>query len=125
MSNNAPHIANITNKLWQHAADKLSTDELQWFANASESALIAMQNIEDVAQGIACMIGNEEENTEHYTGAFRDAQSASGLLFFMAESMQHARSLATVGMGAQDRLHRQALKQVQPKAAFGKGVSHV
>jgi hypothetical protein len=112
MSNNAPHIANITNKLWEHAADTLSTDELQWFAHASEAALFAMQNIEDVAQGIAILIGNEDDD-KCPTGVFRDEQGAWSLLMFMAESVRHARSLATVGMDAHERLHHQALKQVQ------------
>lgn len=101
------NIEGIVNELWKRTADQLTPSELEWFARAADSALLTMQNIEDVINGIALLVSSDEPGKGHIrAGSFQSAQDSSTLLFFLAESIRHARSMVAVSDEASHRLRR-------------------
>ncbi len=102
-----PHIAHIVQALWERTADKLTPTELEWFSGASDVAEQALQNLENVITGLASYISVDSPN-DHKTpnvGSFESAEDVSTLLFFLAGSACHIRSLLFIGQTATDRLH--------------------
>ena len=94
-------------ELWKRTADQLTPSELEWFACAAESALLTMQNIEDVLNGIALLVSSDEPGEGPIrAGSFQSARDCLILLFFLAESMCHIRALVTVSNEASHRLHK-------------------
>lgn len=108
------NIASVVHELWERTADQLSRSELEWFADATESAVMTMQNLEEVMEGIGCLV-NADESDNCATGSFQTPQSTSALLFFLAESVRHARALVTVGDAANYRLRHPELYRQTPK----------
>lgn len=101
------NIEGIVNELWKRTADQLTPSELEWFARAADSALVTMQNIEDVLNGIALLISSDEPSKGHIrAGSFQSAQDSSILLFFLAESMCHVRAMVAVSDEASHRLRK-------------------
>lgn len=103
----ARDIANITHELWERTADRLTKEELEWFAGATESATIHLHNLEDVIEGIGCLVSSDTESP--VCDSFQNAPDVASLLFFFAESVRHARALTEVGDAAASRLRNPAL----------------
>lgn len=99
------NVANVVEELWERAADRLTTAELEWFAGASETAIQSMQNLEDVIDGIGCFVSNDEPRQGRVPcGHLQTPQDMSALLFFLSDSVRQARSLVTVSDAARSRL---------------------
>lgn len=104
------NIANIVDELWERSAGRLTTAELEWFAGASETAVQTMQNLEDVIDGIGCFVSNDtQSNGSVRCGHLQSPQDMSALLFFLSESVRHARSLVMVSEAAHSRLNNPGL----------------
>lgn len=101
------NIEGIVNELWKRTANQLTPSELEWFACAADSALVAMQNIEDVLNGIAMLVSSDGPGEGHIrAGSFQSARDCSILLFFLAESMCHVRAMVAVSDEASHRLRK-------------------
>lgn len=104
------NIANIVDELWERSADRLTTAELEWFAGAGETAVQTMQNLEDVIDGIGCFVAHDSPSDGRAPcGHLQSPQDMSALMFFLSESVRHARSLVTVSESANRRLKNPSL----------------
>lgn len=104
------NIANVVDELWARTADRLTTAELEWFAGASETAVLAMQNLEDVIDGIGCFVSNDNSGQDRAPcGHLQTPRDMSALLFFLSDSVRHARSLVVVSDAARSRLENPGL----------------
>lgn len=104
------NIANVVDELWERTADRLTTAELEWFAGASETAVLAMQNLEDVIDGIGCFVSNDNPGQDRAPcGHLQTPRDMSALLFFLSDSVRHARSLVVVSDAARSRLENPGL----------------
>ncbi|MDR2838923.1 MAG: hypothetical protein LBV49_10250 [Azonexus sp.] len=98
---------NVVTELWDRCADQLTPEELEWFSGAGESADSFMQNLEEVIDGLCCLVGaDNKENTKHPVGSFQESGSVATLLFFIGQSVNHARALVEVSNSADLRLRR-------------------
>lgn len=107
--NSAIDIANITFELWERTAGSLTESELEWFAGAAEPALMAMQNLEDLIDGIGVSLSCEEASTGLKSGSFQKPSDVASLLFFASQSMRGIRAQLEVGNSANYRLRRSKL----------------
>ena len=82
--------------LWQKASDTMSPPELEWFADgAAEQVGRDARTLADVLEGTACLVANDED-----TGSFRDADSASKLLFNLHNQLNAIAGLADIAADA-------------------------
>ena len=54
-----PTLFNITQRLWEHAADGLSKEELEWFSRFPEEAVRTSHNLVDVLEGLGCLVADQ------------------------------------------------------------------
>jgi hypothetical protein len=95
---------------------RLSKDELEWFARASEEALRATRNLADVLEGIGCLVAADDDDT----GSFQSGESISRLLFHVAHSLDHIGALIHIGDFATDRLLMPELYRMSAKVGLDK-----
>ncbi len=98
-------------ELWERTASILSTEGLEWFAKATEQAEHLTGELEDVLEGLGCLVmsdracGKKATDLCHYpTGNFQSADDVGVLLFFIAKNLDTIKGLIHVGSSAQDRL---------------------
>ncbi|MCL2658069.1 MAG: hypothetical protein FWD62_11775 [Betaproteobacteria bacterium] len=114
------NIANVVQALWERTADRLTPSELEWFAGASEYAIQNMQNLEEVIEGIGCLVIFDTPGAGHApVGSFQQPRDVAILLFFLAESMRHASALVTVADAAEYRLRNPDLFCARAAAKAG------
>jgi len=92
------HTANVMRELWERERDSLHPDELRWFSGASENALLLLENVSEILDGIACLV--QKDKTEFPSGSFQNTFDLPHLLFGIAESVRAAQALAYVGSDA-------------------------
>jgi hypothetical protein len=95
-----PDVINVTEMLWERAADNLAEDELKWFIGATGEAERAIRNLTAVVEGIGCLVTGDDSNT----GNFQSKADVSSLLFCIGESLRHVGALAHIGDSAAYRL---------------------
>ena len=110
-----PDIIHITQRIWEHAADDLSQEELEWFSLASDEAVRTSSNLAKVINGIGCLVA-DDDGPERCTGCFQSAGSTSVLLFFIAQSVDHIGAMIEIGDAAKDRLLKPELYRMLAKA---------
>ncbi len=104
----------LLSTLWERASPNLTPEDLEQFSHATESASFLLQNLEDVIDGIGCLVGGDtDEKGRIPVGSFASPGSTSTLLFFISQSIAQARGLVEIGSNASSRLeqhHRLAKK---------------
>lgn len=108
-------------ELWERCCDNLSDRELEWFAGAGEYAEHVAFQLEQVVDGVGCMVSNDtSENGGTPTGYFTPEHSLPALLFSISQSISHIRALINIADSASDRLIHPERYQREEK----KGVNH-
>lgn len=78
----------------------LTKEELEWLAGGAEDrAFFMLGNLEDVADGIGCLVSNDGRNKSR-AGSFQDSGDVPNLLFHLADVVGTARALLQVGSDA-------------------------
>jgi hypothetical protein len=95
------NISTVVQNLWDKAADRLTPEELKWFAGAWDELLLL--NLIDVIEGIGCLV-NEESGHETGSGAFQTASSVAILLFYLKDALLQVNALTNVAMKANNRM---------------------
>jgi hypothetical protein len=101
--------ASAMGALWAKACDKLTTTELEWFANgAAEQVSHEAHNLSAVLESTGCLVQSDENET----GSFQDSNSSSHLLFNLQSQLSTIAGLADIASEA-GSLARKALKDAQ------------
>ena len=93
-------IMNIVDELWERAADSLTKEELEWFADAG-NVVFRMKTMEKVINGIGCLVSSSSDDLKE---SFGDCDTLSSLLFFLSESVRNVCSVVEVSQFANYRL---------------------
>jgi len=96
----APNVHRVVSELWEKAVDRLSKEELEWFAASGNIAEYNLENLADTTERIGIMIHNDSDDN---TRCFDNAAIAI-LLAVMAESMRNVNALICVCGNANYRL---------------------
>lgn len=97
-------ITNAVYALWDRVADTLTPEELQWFSGLSESSQLYLANMEELTDGLGCLISNDVPKFTGGTGAFREPDTAAALMFFLTDALRLARAMHHLGESAQYKL---------------------
>jgi hypothetical protein len=104
---NAPcNIANAVEVLWEHSARLLTPGELQWFVGLSDMAEMYTHNLEELMEGLGCLISNDDATRAGGVsmGSFQSSGGTSTLLFFLTDAVRLARAMHTLSRAAAFRL---------------------
>jgi hypothetical protein len=92
-------------ELWERAAPGLDRESLEWFADASDQAEYVASNLQEVVEGIGCLIASDSPEDGRVTaGNFQSSDSLPALLFTIANVLDNIRGLNLVGDSASHRL---------------------
>ena len=86
-------------ELWERAAPSLSKEELEWFSNASEHADTLTQDLQEVLEGIGCLVNDNDKPV-----SFQSSGSVATLLFNISRQLETVSGLIHVGDSASSRL---------------------
>ena len=101
--------ASAMGTLWAKTCDKLTTPELEWFADgAAEQVSTEAHNLSAVLESTACLVQGDDNGT----GSFLDSHSSSRLLFNLQSQLSTIAGLADIASEA-SFLARKALKDTQ------------
>ena len=107
--------SNVIWELWKRTSDRLSEQELEWFAKATEHAQSEARNLRDVVQGIGCLIASDTTS-----GALQDTNGASSMLYAISAQLDIITGMIEIGSAANDRLRMPEIYQ-RFKDAHGRG----
>lgn len=107
--------SNVIWELWKRTSDRLSEQELEWFAKATEHAQSEARNLRDVVQGIGCLIASDTTS-----GALQDTNGASSMLYAISAQLDTITGMIEIGSAANDRLRMPEIYQ-RFKDAHGRG----
>lgn len=94
-----PTTSNALRYLWEKSADRLSNDELKWFADLNDKAGDEADELSRIVMGIGCLIGSDKS-----AGNFQSAASVAGLMFNLSHQLDTIAGLAQISTQAQERL---------------------
>ena len=107
--------SNVIWELWKRTSDRLSEQELEWFAKATEHAQSEARNLRDVVQGIGCLIASDTTS-----GALQDTNGASSMLYAISAQLDTITGMIEIGSAANDRLRMPEIYK-RFKDAHGRG----
>jgi hypothetical protein len=90
-------------ELWERNANNLTKEQLEWFANATEYASTLTQDMQEVLNGLGCLIG-ANHLPHKKVGSFQSSDDIPTLLFFISRSLGNIQGLIDIGDAANDRL---------------------
>lgn len=91
---------NVMFKLWESTAKQLSSDDLEWFAEAEGLAMDELENLSTVMMGIGCLVNSDER-----AGNFQRKESVATLLFNLNHQVETISGLLHIANSATDRLN--------------------
>ncbi len=97
-------------ELWEHNAASFSKEQLEWFSGATDYAGMLASDLQDVIEGLGCLISEDGARSEDKTNRslcaenFQSHHDIPMLLFFIARSLDNIQGLIEVGDSAKDRL---------------------
>lgn len=100
-------------ELWERNTDSFTVDELEWFKNAAEHAETLASDLEDVLEGLGCLILDDVSRLQEGTpcvGSFH-GDGVPALLFFIAKNLNTIQGLIHVGDSARFKLAKLREKQ--------------
>ncbi len=103
----------VLDVLWERAGDRLSPEELEWFAMASDHAEHMALQLQKTVENLGVLLVNDEN-----TGAFDDVGNTGALLFHITNTLDTIRALIHVGESASfyrhdPELHRAIIARSQ------------
>lgn len=82
--------------LWQRASDRMTEDELNWFAEgAPELVQLQAEHLSTVTMGLGCLIGNDDSS-----GALSDRHDVSAILWSVSHQVGVLGALTNVARDA-------------------------
>jgi len=89
-------ISNAMLLLWQRASDRMTEDELNWFAEgAPELVQLQAEYISNITQGLGCLIGNDDSS-----GALSERHDVSTILWNVSHQVGVLGALTNVARDA-------------------------
>lgn len=89
-------ISNAMLLLWQRASDRMTEDELNWFAEgAPELVQLQAEYISNITQGLGCLIGNDASS-----GALSERHDVSSILWSVSHQVGVLGALTNVARDA-------------------------
>lgn len=98
----------IIEALWYKSEGNMSSDELEWFSQATSHADFVARNLKSTVAGIGCLVNGDTDN-----GNFQDKQDVAELLFFLEESLGNIIGMAQVGHNAEYKLRQMAEQKLK------------
>ena len=99
------NLEGIMSHLMGRCMDDLTTSELEWLSFASEHAEIMAYNLQEVVEGIGCMVADDK-----ITGCFQSPNNIFELLHFISQSIGGIRALVKVSSEAEALLRSSDIK---------------
>lgn len=90
--------------LWDKTKDNLSWEELEWFSGATEQAETMVRDMQDVIEGVGCLVCSDGDTDSCRTGSFQSPDSTANLLFFITQSLDNIKGMIAIGDSASHRL---------------------
>lgn len=92
-------ISKAIDRLWENSANRLSQQELEWFAGFTEAARNDADDLSHIVSGLGCLIGNDKN-----CGNFRDEGAVMNLLNNLSHQIDTIAGMIALGAFATDRL---------------------
>lgn len=101
--NGVATVESMMTVLWERTADRLTTEELEWFAGSSEYARMQARQLSKVIESVGCLVCSDAK-TKTGAGNFQSGNDVSTLLFSIAHSVDTIAGMMDVSDSAQHRL---------------------
>lgn len=92
-------------ELWERTAPSLTTEELRWFARATDQAQNILTAMTPVVESIGGLVSHDGNTQGVRAGNFQGADDVPGLLFNITHQLQTIAGLIHVGDSAAQRLY--------------------